>query len=421
MGSRPLVILLLALAACSPSSTSPGSSSTASGSLGTTAAASSPSVPATVSPIPTSFLVMVGYSGGTLTKSPDQQTVSLVDRDGHVVASTTSPIENLEEVPFPFFGLPTAQVRSRLFGVGGICCGLPLAVPCQHGCVRLPELITTDHRVYFVSGQDDLLYLGADGTTGLAAKLPNVKGRTQSVVAVSPDDKRISLAVFDWSQPPMKVTIYVEDLGGGNRVQIFNSTSVYEWPVGWHAGLLVVAVGEVTVGYFGPNPYKALAYHVVDSTNGVRRAELGSSTCRVVGPLVHAGTACTGPCGIDFCVSAVDWTGQSHVLYRYKDPNRKGDWAPLSPDGHAVVITEGEVGPGYPVTYVVRDDGSQVKLPGPVANQDVWWLDWDTVVLGGPSFVSPDLYRINLYRLSTDAVIPIDSPGSGVGVVPGLS
>jgi hypothetical protein len=404
MGARVGIILLLTLAACSPSSASTSGVTASSSARTPPLAIASAAATSTPNPPSAPLAVMVGSS------QPDTQTVSLVDRNGNVVASTTAPVADLEAVPLP--GTVTAQVPTHQYGIGNACCG-----------VELPEVGTSNRRAYFVSGSNELRFLAEDGTTGVAAILPNVKGRTQAVFAVSPDDRRIALSVFDWSVRPMRVTLLVEDLSGANRVSIFSSTSVYEWPVAWHAGLLVVAVGSVLGG--PPNPYAAVSYHVADSTSGLRQATLGSNACHVVGPLVTAGTACSSVCtggdvhnvpaGAQACLSAVDWFGKQRVLYRYKDPNGILTWAALSPDGNAVAIEEG----GPPLgNYVVRADGSQVKLPdpnGPV----VWWLDADTIAL---LEASASATNVAFYRLSTGQLIPVaDNLGLIQGVVPGLS
>ena len=80
--------------------------------------------------------------------------------------------------------------------------------------------------MYFPDGLTTLRFLAADGSTGIATSLPNLAGRARSIFAVSPDDKRIAVSVFDWSTRPMKMRIYVEDLaGGGHTVEIFSSAS----------------------------------------------------------------------------------------------------------------------------------------------------------------------------------------------------
>lgn len=398
-----MVGLLIAVVACGPGS---GPTATDTSSAARTYAAPTPSGSSTQTSPSGPLVVMVANSqSGT-------QTVTLVDRSGNPIASTTAPVADLEPVPFSGTAAATAQGMTGSYPVGGVCCG-----------VELPEVSTTNRRAYFVSGTSQLRYLGADGTTGVAATLPNLKGRSQAVFSVSPDDQRIALAVFDWSVRPMKMTIYVEDLGGGDRVTIFSSTSVYEWPVAWHGGLLVIAVGSVLGG--PPNPYAAVSYHVADAQTGDRKAALGSDSCQVIGPLVETGTACNEVCnggdvhnvpaGGQACVDAVDWTGRQRVLYRYQSSSGIGTWAPLSPDGQSLVIRES----GPPASeYVTRSDGSKVALPFPDA-PSVWWVDGDTVALFGAHVSGTNAI---FYRLSTAQVIPVaDSLGWIQGVVPGIS
>jgi hypothetical protein len=390
-----LIVLLVVVSGCSSSSGAAYHSPVASGSRSQSPSSPSP----TGTPPLRSLLVMVGTSG-------DRQTISLVDRDGHLVASTTSAIANVEGVPFPGTPFATASTGpAGPYGIGGVCCG-----------AGLPEVNTSNRRAYFLAGQNDLRYLGVDGSSGHVAQLPNVAGRSQAVFAISPDDTRIAVSEFDWSQKPMKVTIYVEDLAGGHRVVIFISTSLYEWPVAWHAGSLVLAVCCILGG--APNPYAAVDYHVVDPNTGRRLAELGSTACQAIGPLVAAGTLCNSVCnggdvhnpppGAQVCLNAVDWSGMQKVLYRYQDPNGIGTWAALAPQGGAVVLEENGPPSGQ---FVIRADGSRVNLSSAPSTPVVWWLDSDTLWLAGP-----------LYRISSGHSIPLpESLGFVQGVVPSLS
>jgi hypothetical protein len=90
----------------------------------------------------------------------------------------------------------------------------------------------------------------------------------------------------------VKLSIYVQDLAGGNRVDLFNSTTVSEWPIGWNRGQLVIAIGPgAYVQYTVDNPYWAVeGYHVADATSGRRLAAIGNDC--VYGPVVRAGAAC---------------------------------------------------------------------------------------------------------------------------------
>lgn len=341
--------------------------------------------------------------------SSNMQTVSLVDEDGKVVAAATSAAPDAEPVPFP--GSPTALLTTGPPNIGA-CCG-----------VILPEVSTSKRRAYYLSGQNQLRYLDVDGSTGLALTLPNVRGRTQAVFAVSPDDSRIAMSVFDWSTQPLKVTITVENLDGTNLVDIFTSTSVYEWPVAWHSGALVIAVGSIYGG--APNPYAAVSYHVADPNTGHRLAALGSVGCQAIGPIVQAGTLCNRVCtggdvhnvppGAQVCLDAVDWSGGQRTLYRYKDSNGIGAWAALSPDGGAAVVDD--LGPP-PSESLVRINAQPVTI-APVDTPVAWWLNDDTVTVYGTQVTGTEGAY---YRVSTGKLIPLaDSLGFMEGVVPGIS
>jgi hypothetical protein len=147
-----------------------------------------------------------------------------------------------------------------------------------------------------LDGDSDVGYLTLDGSTGTAVHLP-ANARIRYAVAISPDDSRIAVAAFEYlgtgpyGKPDVKLNIFVQDLGGDHRVDLFSSTSVAEWPIGWHDGHLVIAVGPSgLVQYTTDNPYYADEYHVADATTGVRLATIGSDC--VYGPVVRGGAPC---------------------------------------------------------------------------------------------------------------------------------
>lgn len=126
-----------------------------------------------------------------------------------------------------------------------------------------------------MDGNSDVGYLTRDGRTATAVHLP-VDAQVRYPIAVSPDDSRIAVAALDYvgtgtyPKPDIHLTIFVEDLTGANRVDLFTSTSVTEWPVGWHAGHVVIAVGPGGIVQSGSNnPYFATTeYHVVEQFSG---------------------------------------------------------------------------------------------------------------------------------------------------------
>src|SRR6266478_6367175 len=172
----------------------------------------SPAPAATPQPSPTpsrsDFLAVVG--------GPKNSSVSLVASDGTVAATT-----NVDLAPFRMHVMMSWTSASRA-------------------------------RLYYLNGGSEVRFLAADGTTGTVTRIA-VGASEQAGFAVSPDDASIAVAVFSYtlaSGPPASATyngmrLYVEDLhGGGHHVDIFASTTVAEFPIGWTGGRLILAVSH---------------------------------------------------------------------------------------------------------------------------------------------------------------------------------
>jgi hypothetical protein len=336
-------------------------------------------------------------------------TITLVGADGRTVTSAKAAYGDRKPVPFPgsaAAGKPSGMIdpsyhpiayRQPSLPTAGICCD-----------TELPTISISNTRVYFPDGPTTVRYLGRDGSTGVATSLPNPTAKTRAVFSVSPDDQRIAISVFDWSDVgPMFSILTVQDLnGGGHPVEVERSFPLYSWPVGWHGRNLALARIPVFGG--APNPNAATAYSLVDPTTREELAYLGGMTCPVVGPLSGAGTACVAArC---HCIMAVDWSGTENPTYTYADPS-EFNWAALSPDGHAVIFSE-NYGPKSGLG--IWRDGS-VSFTPTYGAQQMWWLDaMHTIVgcaTGGGCYTVTDL--------GNGTTVQVTLPGSIVGVLPG--
>jgi hypothetical protein len=375
--------------------------------VATTPVASTPTPSASTSPSATPgvtpLIVVVGQD--------DQATytVSLVGPDGRSVAHATAAYGDQKAVPFPGsaaagspsgMAAPTTQFiayqRQPSLPNAGVCCD-----------AFLPTLSTSNTRVYFPDGPTAVRYLGRDGSTGLATTLPTPTAKTRAVFSVSPDDQRIAIAVFDWSNPgPMISTVTVQDLQGGHSVEVERSTTLYGWPVGWHGANLVLARMPAFGG--APNPNAANAYQLINPSTLEALGYLGGMTCPVVGPLSRAGTACVAArC---HCIMAADWSSTQNPTYTYADAS-EFNWAALSPSGHAVIFSEIY---GPTTGLGVWRDGS-VTFKQKYSSGRSQWLDETHALFACEG--SANCYTIE--DLANGASLGVMLPGSIVGVLPG--
>jgi hypothetical protein len=264
---------------------------------------------------------------------------------------------------------------------------LPPASPCPTtGCgsetanYQLPETSVSSTMVYFLDGESDIKSLSPAGSVALVRHL-DVPANSNLAFAVSPDDHRLAVAQLTYgaagATPAFSLRLYVENLvDGRNRVDLFMSESVAEWPVGWHAGKLVVAVGQPGV-LTGFNPYGAVEYHLVDPDAGTRQALIGCS----FGPLVAAGSACwtAGDLGRQ------DWTGTT-THFRVDPAGAVSQvqeaFVALSPDGSQVAAG---VRASSATTYTTKlfRDGSEAMLAADAA--PLGWVDAGHVLVLTPS------------------------------------
>lgn len=289
--------------------------------------------------------------------------VALVSANGTIVASANPRVPSALTMTYancPVIGgsLPTCQIAFR---------------------PRAPLVTSSDTRAYFLDGDSDVGYLTPDGRTGTAIHLP-ASPRVRYAVAVTPDDTRIAVAAFDYvgsgtyGNPAVTLNLFIQDLAGGNRVDLFNSTSVTEWPIGWHDGHLVIAVGPAgLVQYTVDNPYFTIeGYHVADATNGDRLATIGTGDECVHGPVVRAGAACL--LSREMALGYRSWDGIGHIFAPWQDFGPTP--GALSPNG--IQLAGSNTGPPEEshVNLISASGVSQLNAKGIVQG----WLDDKHVV-----------------------------------------
>ena len=290
--------------------------------------------------------------------------------------------------------------------------------------IELPYVSASSSRVYYLDGDQSVRWLKPDGSSGAATQVPG-SALIHATFAVSPDDSRIAVALLDYSASPVALTVYIEDLaGGGHHKVIFTSTNHYVWPIGWHAGQLVVAYLGPNVAPFkskvyfysnrdlndypyGPNPYGGINAHVISTTDAQRLAIIGGGgNSGLLGP---AGSAVVQG-GI------VDWSGN----YGWSGPIAYGSISAvgsLSPDGQKIVACCWPAPAASGVLAVWFPDGSSKSLHVSGTSGDwVGWLDNEHVITG---FYQRSDGSSSIVNLDTGAVAPVDVHGIVAAMLPG--
>ena len=326
-------VALVLFAACAPGSP-PSASTQAPGSPSPIASASSRG-PAT----PTSRPVAAGSVFGVFVEGNNLTTYSvlIVGVDGKVAAQAQASMPSV----YRYTHFPPAP----------------------------PVADVTASRVYYADG-GSIKYLQPDGATGVAMPYPG-GAQTAAGFAVSPDGRRVAVALLTFQSPDSSTAtldLYVQDLAGGNRVELFSSTTVAEWPVGWVNGRLIIAVGPPAAGNVSRNPYNAfLGYHIADANTGNRLVTM-SNDC-LDGPLEPTGTACVS----NGQVEAQAFDGSLRFFYPANGPQSA---LALSPSGLIIVGRPG--GDGAPI--VVYNAPTADARPLSFTGIPMGWIDeWHAV------------------------------------------
>jgi len=261
--------------------------------------------------------------------------------------------------------------------------------PIAHA-LELPYVSTSNSGVYYLDGDRDLHYLKPDGTTSLFGSLPST-ATIRAGFAVTPDDTRIAVGLLDFRVRPVKNTLYVRandtltSVTGG----IYTSTTRYFWPVGWHAGNLVVAyLGPTGTPFdsterygrgvaadfpYGPNPYGGINVHVINPKNAARLAIISGGGQS--GLLTKSGSAVTQGDAVNWRGQWVDWRSPTN----YGSYNSPGSLAPSG--GVIAACCDGPGSSGQLALWYPGDRREALPVPG--SNAD--WVGWfdDSLLITG--------------------------------------
>src|SRR5438270_3267293 len=290
--------------------------------------------------------------------------------------------------------------------------------------VELPYVSSSSSRVYYLDGDSQIRYLKADGASGYVTAVAG-GAKVHATFAVTPDDARIAVALLDYSVSPVKLTIYVEDIGGAHHAVIYTSTDKYLWPVAWHSGHLVVAyLGPGTAPFkskfsavnysgrdlsrypYGPNPYGGINFHVINPVTAQREVIISGGGAS--GLLTKSGTAVVQGDGVDWSGQPIFWNSP----YDYGSFSASGS---LSPDGR--IIAACCPAPGMAGKLVLwYPGGSTTILAVDVTSVDwVGWFDSSHLVTG---FYQRSDGTPSVVDIRTQAVTGVDAYGIVAAMLP---
>jgi len=289
--------------------------------------------------------------------------------------------------------------------------------------VQIGNLSTSATTVYYLDGDSNVRFLRPDRSTGLATHI-TLGSKQAAAFAVSPDDLRIAVSILDYRHYPVGTRLYVEDLhGGANHVELFDSPTVMEWPVGWHAGRLVMALGineppQQTFDGFAT----AFGYHVVNAQDGTRLLSFCTGKDSYV-PVSAGGAVCndlqTG--------SVTSWDGRAHPLPLARKPDATSGncllIGPVSPAGviatNVASVAQGGCGGGSGIFLVTAAGGIGAR---PVTTHAApgGWIDATHLVVNSSSYTTNSSFPVlSVVNVTTGASASIQAKGYFVAVLPG--
>jgi hypothetical protein len=268
--------------------------------------------------------------------------------------------------------------------------------------IQIGNISTSASRVYYLDGDSDVRSLSPDGTVGAVTQI-TLAPHQATAFAVSPDDRQIAVSILDFTRYPVSTRLYVENLDGSGHVELFASTTVMEWPAGWHQGRLVMALG---LNVPPQNAYEGFThghgYHVVDAATGNRLLSIceGGDSYNAEVP---RGIICIHYPN----VSLVSWDGISKSL---GSENACALTGPVAPDGSYIAGRSCD-GSG---TIIVLDKAGTTKVLTRRERPDGWLDNAHLVVVGD---VAP--YAHVLLNVTDGTTVPVAAGGFFAAALPG--
>ena len=289
----------------------------------------------------------------------------------------------------------------------------------QHdGLVAPPPVSASNDEVYFRDGDNKIRQVVPPGS---AIDVTTVPGGPNiiSFFSVSPDDQQIAVLVEDVSSgTAISERLYVEDLhGGAHHTDVYTTLTPKDtrgttlWPMGWHAGAIVLAVFPVCT--FEPAGLTPREWHVSSATNATRIATITASSCTLSMWPSAGGVGCIKASGV---TTLYDWAGK---VLSVTGPNGTGSgysMTSVSPKSNSVLFATG-AGPGSPdsATGIVQlGPGPYATVPGHAA---CTWIDEDHLLAPDAVIQFPAETGGNTQVTAT--VMPLAASGVCAGRFPG--
>jgi hypothetical protein len=310
-----------------------------------------------------------------------------------VPAAVTSPVASTSAAQATSAASPTPAVSAagaryaiiagtdgtlRLIGLdGGAVATVDLNLNWYRPNMTMPFTSASSTRLYYLDDNGAAVhYVQADGATGLATTIKLQQNQVAGF-AVSPDNARIAVSVFSFTAAPpggfpdyLGMRLYVEDLAGGaHHVDIFSSTTVFEFPIAWVGGRLVMAQSApLCCPSPLPNPYGATEYHVVNPDTGLRLVTVCGNGLSPRGPIEPIGVICWAGTGQPRFET---WAGSDFPPPTALETIGPPYHVALSPDGTHVALG------GHPI--LISSNGSDYRLN--VNGDALGWFDATHVVV----------------------------------------